>query len=163
MSFTDTDFLSTVLDQVKEYLGGVFTDAGRPIDDRRRTPGRPIWDAEMLAVWPRTKLVDPRTDLATDIVRDPMRHGLDVGILLVRCATAVNPRERTGIPLGRQVDEDGVAYATDLWILQRGLLLGIQSGRLVPTTCTVARMQPIQPETQQQFSGMSTTVEVALG
>lgn len=159
MSFTDPDFAATLEQAVLDQVSGALTTAGRPIDRVVRfSGGVPSWDCEMLAVWPGSRVSVQNTS-SSGVPTGPARQiVLDFRLLLLRCVTALDQNSGK-IPTAAKVDEDGVAYATDLWVATVAL------GRWAPNgPCTVARVDGFRPEVPQgNLSGMSALVELVVG
>lgn len=160
MSFTDPDYLADILTEILDVISDALTAAGRPVDRVLRSPGVPAWDCGLLAVYPRVRVVSNETNTDPRAMRKQIRHNLDVNVLLTRCLTSV----KEGVPTATQVDADGAGFATDMWIVERALTVASQQSAFLPGGCTIARLNPVIPASPQGgYSGMTTTLEVALG
>lgn len=161
-TFSDADYLSSVLDDVLNAGDAALTAAGRPVSVLVKSPGIPSWDCEGLYVWPRTFTAGLDLTQNARAMQRQVKIAAAVNVLLIRCITSVT---NSGIPDATVVDSDGNGFAIDMWALQRGYVEAALDGTLFTTVgCVIARMQPIMPATPQGgFSGMTTTIEVALG
>lgn len=160
MSFTDPDYTAGILQAVLDLLATALDDADRPVARTFRSPGVPSWDCGQLAVWSQARSMGPETNTDRKAITKQARHGLDINILLTRCLTST----ASGMPTAEQVDADGEGYATDQWIIQRALYSAARDSTFLPGGCMVARLNPVTPASPQGgYSGMTTTLEVALG
>lgn len=163
MSFTDPDYVAGILTDVLTAGENALIAAGRPVDRVNRFYGPPSWDCEMLTVWPRMRLTGfGRNTSGSAPLEKQARYTLDVNVVLLRCITALTAK---GMPSAATVDADAEGYAIDMWTLQRAYTLGIIEGTLFASAeCTVGTMTPFVPlNPSGGLSGMSSTIEVALG
>lgn len=152
-----SDFLTTVLDN----LVTIFQTGSRPVDRAVIFPGQPAWDCEQLAIWPRLRVATAPTTTSSNKLGPAFAHVLDIGILLNRCIVT---HENNTIPTMETVTLDGVAYATDMWLLQRAVTNGVKDGTLLgDMSCRSVKANPVLPALPQGgFSAMTTTIEVTL-
>jgi len=163
VTFVDPDHVSLLLDGALTSVNAALTTAGRPVARVVRFPGGPpSWDCEMLAAWPRLTSGGIGTQPNQRIMHRAVKHVLTLNILLLRCTAAVN--EDTGLPSAIEVDADGDAYATDMWVLHRTLVLGCLDGTLFAAgSCSEAHSSGVLPQAPQGgLSAMTSTIEVTL-
>lgn len=155
----DPNFLPDLLDGVLAVISNALIAAGRPIDRVFISPGPASGDCSQLACWSQTRVVNPGTLTDLKPIRSPIRHAVDVNVLLTRCISSA----AEGMPGAAAIEVDGRGFATDMFTLQRALTLGVQTGTLGLGNCTVARLNPVIPQPPQGgLSGMTTILEVAL-
>lgn len=162
MSFTDPGYVAATLGGILTALSAAYTAAGRPVERVFRSAAAPVWDCSLLATWPAVRVVSPgtRTDLSPMLRQ--FRVALDVSVLVTRCMVAA---QYDSVPPVSAVDADGVALATDMWIMARTLTEGVTAATLgLPGGCAVARVNPVTPPPPSGgLYAVTTTLEVTLG
>lgn len=162
MTFTDPGYVATVLDGILSALDAAYTAAGRPVDRVFRSAAAPPWDCSLLAVWPQVRVVAPGTRQDPNPMLRQFRLALDVSTVVTRCLSAAQFDE---VPPVAALDADGVALATDMWIMTRTLTEGVTAATLgVPGGCMVARVNPVTtPPPSGGYYAVTTSLEVILG
>lgn len=163
MSFNDADYISGILDDIKDGVSSALTAISRPAGRVVKSPGDPVWDCDGLYVWPELQNALVGTQLSQGPAKRQIKYALRVHLTLLRCITVATQQ---GLPTSGMVDADGSGLAEDAWTVWKTLNRGMMDGTLIDgNTCVISHIQPLTfypVSSGGGLAGFSTIIEVAL-